>query len=168
MNIEIKARCPSPLDVKKVLKERGAEFIGVDRQTDTYFKVKKGRLKLRTGDIENDLIYYDREDSEGPKQSDVLLFKIESGSELEQILHSSLEPLVVVNKRREIYFIGNVKFHIDHIKNLGNFVEIEAIDRDGDIGREKLLEQCNEYMRLFKIREIDLIKNSYSDMLMGK
>ena len=33
-----------------------------------------------------------------------------------------------MDKKREIYFIHNVKFHIDNVKNLGTFIEIEAID----------------------------------------
>ena len=61
-----------------------------------------------------------------------------------------------------------MKFHIDDVKELGTFVEIEAIDSDGTIGREKLLEQCNEYLKLFGILESDLLADSYSDMLMKK
>jgi predicted adenylyl cyclase CyaB len=76
-----------------------------------------------------------------------------------------LGVLVVVDKEREIYFIDNVKFHLDKVKNLGNFVEIEAIDNK-NIGKEKLLKQCNEYMKLFSIDKKDLIAESYSDMLL--
>lgn len=39
-----------------------------------------------------------------------------------------------------IYFIENVKFYVDEVENLGFFVEIEVIDREGDIGEEKLRE----------------------------
>jgi len=31
----------------------------------------------------------------------------------------------VVNKLREIYFVGNVKIHLDRIRTLGEFVEVE-------------------------------------------
>jgi adenylate cyclase class IV len=61
-----------------------------------------------------------------------------------------------------------VKFHLDHVNNLGSFVEIEAIDSDGKIGKDKLLEQCNYYLKLFKIKQEDLISNSYSDLLLKK
>ena len=47
-------------------------------------------------------------------------------------------------------------------------MEIEAIDKTGDIGAEKLYEQCREYISLFQIKDEDLITNSYSDMLMRK
>ena len=76
--------------------------------------------------------------------------------------------MVVVDKSREIYFIDNVKFHIDSVKDLGTFVEIEATDADCSIGKNKLLEQCQHYLDLFKISKEDLISNSYSDLLLEK
>ena len=81
------------------------------------------------------------------------------------MLVKSLGVLMVVDKQREIYFIDNVKFHIDEVKDLGKFMEIEAIDMDGSLGKEKLLKQCQEYMKLFDIQESDLISKSYSDLL---
>jgi adenylate cyclase class IV len=47
-------------------------------------------------------------------------------------------------------------------------MEIEAIDEDGNIGREKLLEQCDEYLGLFGIPQTDLVSVSYSDLLLEK
>ena len=72
----------------------------------------------------------------------------------------------MVDKQREIYFLDNVKFHIDDVKNLGTFVEIEVIDIVGNIGKELLLKQCQEYMGLFSIKEKDLVSESYSDLLL--
>jgi adenylate cyclase class IV len=58
-----------------------------------------------------------------------------------------------------------VKFHLDSVKELGEFVEIEAIDAGGTLERETLLAQCQEYLRLFAIRPQELIATSYSDLL---
>ena len=168
INIEIKAKSNNQDKIRDILKSRNADFKGIDHQIDTYFNVNFGRLKLREGKIENFLIYYDREDKEGPKQSNVILFKSDPSSSLKEILKKSLGILVVVDKRREIYFIDNVKFHIDTVENLGTFIEIEAIDKDGNIGRERLLEQCNSFLELFNIRQEDLISVSYSDLLLNK
>lgn len=166
LNIEIKARCADQKKIRDILTAHKADFKGTDHQVDTYFKVNRGRLKLREGNIENSLIFYERENKEGPKQSNVNLFRSEPGSSLKEILISALGILVVIDKKREIYFIDNVKFHIDTVENLGTFVEIEAIDSDGTIGKEKLLEQCNEYLRLFGIEQGALVSVSYSDMLL--
>ena len=166
LNIEIKARSNKQDLIREILKAHRAEFKGVDHQIDTYFNVNSGRLKLREGNIENSLVHYQREDKEAPKQSNVTFYKPADKSSLKEILTKAFGVLIVVDKSREIYFIDNVKFHIDLIQDLGTFVEIEAIDSDGSIGKEKLIEQCNYYLNLFKIRQEDLISNSYSDLLL--
>lgn len=166
INIEIKARCFNQDRIREILKNENADFKGVDHQIDTYFKSPNGRLKLRQGNIENFLIFYNREDKEGPKQSDVTLLKIDPANSPKNILEQAIGILVEVDKQREIYFIGNIKFHLDNVKDLGTFVEVEAIDKDGSIGKEKLLEQCNEYLKKFDIKDKDLISVSYSDLLL--
>ncbi len=168
INIEIKAECSNQDNIRKILKSKNARFIGTDHQIDAYFKVNSGRLKLREGNIENHLIHYDREDKSGPKQSNIILFKSDPKSPLKELLIKALGILIIVDKKREIYFIDNVKFHLDYIKDLGTFIEIEAIDKEGNIGKEKLLEQCDYFMNLFNINKEDLISVSYSDLLMEK
>ena len=66
INIEIKARCFHPQKVEAFLRSHHALFIGLDHQKDTYFNVPSGRLKLRQGNIENSLIFYDRPNQDGP------------------------------------------------------------------------------------------------------
>ena len=134
VNIEFKARCSNPDGIRKILAEKNADYQGRDHQIDVYFKVPHGRLKLRKGQIENNLIAYEREDYVEAKQSKVLLFETKPGTSLEQILTTTLGVMVTVDKQRDIYFIGNVKFHIDEVESLGSFMEVEAIDKDGTIG----------------------------------
>jgi len=168
VNFEIKARCSNHDYIRKILKENHLKFIGVDNQIDTYFKVSNGRLKLREGNIENLLIYYERENKAGPKQSNVILMPtVLKGDVLKEILTKSLDVLVVVNKEREIYSMNNVKFHLDKVSGLGNFVEIESSGRNESFG-SILEEQCKKYMDLFKIKESDLVAGSYSDMILAK
>jgi predicted adenylyl cyclase CyaB len=138
INIEIKAQCKEPQRLRQLLNERGADFKGADHQVDTYFKAARGRLKLRQGTIENSLIFYERPDTAGPKRADVSLFRTDAtgGKQLYETLTAAMEVLVAVDKQREIYFIDNVKFHLDTVEGLGSFVEIEAIDETGGIGPE--------------------------------
>ncbi len=154
------------------MRTHNAVFKGTDHQIDTYFKVPHGRLKLREGNIENNLIYYEREDNSdagGLKESRYIVYSLDpSASSLKELLMKALGPLVVVEKEREIYFIDNVRFHIDRVKNLGSFVEIEATDKQGTMSKEKLLEQCAFFLELFKIPQDDLIPASYSDLLLRK
>ena len=158
---------PGPGQDPSHLKSKNADFKGLDHQVDTYFKVSSGRLKLREGNIENHLIFYDRVNQEGPKQSDVMLFDTEPNSGIKGILTKALGVFFVVDKSREIYFIENVKFHLDVVAGLGTFMEIEAIDTGG-IPKEKLMEQCKSYMETFGIKDSDLLAVSYSDLLFEK
>ena len=167
INVEFKAICLNPDYVRKTLKDLKADFKGLDHQIDSYFNVKNGRLKLREGTIEKALIFYEREDKKGPKQSNVILYHPNSSeiALLKDILVKTYGISVIVDKKREIYFIENVKFHIDDVENLGSFVEVEAIDSDGSISLQKLQKQCQYYLELLKISKSDLVSNSYSDLL---
>jgi len=169
-NYEIKARTSEEKqkDIRNYLVNSATEFSGTDYQTDTYFKVPEGRLKIRKGNIENALIYYERDDGLDSKKSNVLLIDLNKSESLERITRKTHEVLVEVKKKREIYFINNVKFHIDEVENLGEFIEIEAISENDFLTEEKIKQQYDYYKNLFKIKDSDLIKNSYSDMLLEK
>ena len=168
VNVEIKAQCARHDDVRAMLQSRGADFRGTDHQVDTYFNVARGRLKLREGHIENALIHYQRDDVCGPKRSDVVLYRAPRDASLKESLAAALGVLVVVDKRREILFIGNVKFHLDTVAGLGEFIEIEAIDEDGTMGVEKLRAQCEHYLGLLSVPSEDLVAESYSDLLLHR
>ena len=168
LNVEIKARCTNPAFIRDYLLSNNAEFRGTDEQTDTYFHVPHGRLKLREGNIENNLIYYERSNQAGPKDSHFQLVKINDAARLKEALTKANGIKVVVKKKREIYYIGNVKFHIDEVPGLGSFVEIEAGNILADLSKEQLKEQCDYYLQAFNIQPEDLIEVSYSDMLLDK
>jgi adenylate cyclase, class 2 len=168
LNIEFKARTNKLAALEALLLQQNPKFIGEDHQVDTYFNVSKGRLKLREGNIENALIHYEREDYAGAKSSHVLLYHHQPDKTLKEILIKTLGIKAVVDKQRKIYFINNVKFHFDTVEGLGTFVEVEAIDKDGNIGKEKLQSQCDEYAALFGIKDEDYCSVSYSDMVLEK
>ena len=168
LNVEIKARCSDPTPIRNYLLTNGAECKGIDEQTDTYFNVQQGRLKLREGNIENNLIYYERSNQAGPKDSYFQLVKVENSDDLRNVLTRSIGVKVIVTKKREIYYIKNVKFHIDEVPGLGSFVEIEAGNLLAPLSKKELEQQCDEYLRVFGIKPEDLISVSYSDMLIEK
>lgn len=163
--VEIKARCGDLSRVQRVIEGEGARRVGEDHQVDTYFRVPRGRLKLREGTIERHLIYYERPDDAGPKRSDVQLYEPGPGDALKALLTQALGVRIVVEKRRAIYFAGNVKFHLDRVEGLGRFIEIEAIDADGGRSEEDLRAQCAHYLRRLGISQEALVRRSYSDLL---
>ncbi len=168
INYELKAKSKKVDKIRQFLTENSTTICGVDHQVDTYFNTNQGRLKLREGNIENSLIFYNRPDVDGPKQSDVNLVKLVPNSGVREALRKANGIKVVVDKKREIYFIDNVKFHLDNVAVLGSFIEIEAIDSDGSIGLQKLKEQCDFYIEKFEIQPGDFIDCSYSDLIIEK
>jgi adenylate cyclase, class 2 len=165
-NIEFKAKASNIVALEEKLQALKPRFIGLDHQIDTYYHVTKGRLKLREGNIENALIWYERSDFAGAKQSDIILYKHAPDDALKSILEKLHGIKIVVDKKRKIYFVDNVKFHFDRVDGLGTFVEVEAIDADGSIGTEKLRQQCDYYASFFEIAADDFMEVSYSDMLL--
>jgi adenylate cyclase, class 2 len=166
LNIEFKAKCNNLTAAENILQQHNPVFKGTDHQVDTYFNVPTGRLKLREGNIENALIHYERENTAGSKSSHVLLYQHQPNENLKAILTRALGVKAVVDKQRKIYFIDNVKFHFDTVKELGTFLEVEAIDKDGSISKEKLQEQCDFYADLLMVSKEDFMSVSYSDMVM--
>lgn len=168
LNVEIKAFCRHPEQVRSVLQEAGAVLRGTDEQTDVYFHVPRGRLKLRQGTIEKALIFYERPDQAGPKKSEVLLYPAAEGERLRKVLAKALGVRAVVRKTREIYFLENIKFHLDRVEGLGQFVEIEVMDQTGTADCAAMRRQCEGFMSRFGIEPEDLLKRSYSDMMLEK
>ena len=167
LNIEFKAKTNDVLAAEKILLQHNPTYIGEDHQIDTYFNVPNGRMKLREGNIENALIHYERENTAGSKSSQVILYQHQPDADLKAILAKALSVKAIVDKKRKIYFIDNVKFHFDAVQNLGTFIEVEAIDKDGHIGKEKLQQQCDFYAAMLGIKQEDFMAESYSDMIIA-
>ena len=166
VNFEFKARIKDERRVRDALKRLSARFIGTDHQIDTYFRVPAGRLKVREGRIENALIFYRRSNARRARQSAVEMMLLPSRNSLRAILERALVKLAVVDKRREIYFVKNVKIHLDRVSRLGKFLEVEAISRTGNV--KKIKSQARHFQQLFGITGKDIVPESYSDLVLAK
>lgn len=168
LNTALKARLDQLDPIRAFLMEHHARLAATDHQVDTYFHVPNGKLKLRHGTIENALILKDAGARPDPCAGDEGYFALESpdvnADALGDILGRALGTKAIVEKKREIYFIENVKFHLDEVKGLGCFLEIEAVDVDDSITAEELAAQCCRYKEALGIREEDLLALSYSDL----
>jgi predicted adenylyl cyclase CyaB len=167
LNVEIKARTFNPDQLEEILLKSGAEYVGLDYQKDIYYQVKAGRLKLRVGNIENSLIYYERADQKEAKSSHFELARFSPDIGIENVLFKALDVKVIVEKQRKIFYLQNLKIHIDHLNELGDFVEIEARDMEGEFSETELYEHCQNCMQQLNIKQADLIDISYSDMIMA-
>jgi adenylate cyclase, class 2 len=164
-DFSIKARCDNLAEAENRLMKLRPEFIGEDLQTDTYFQVPIGRMKLRQGNIENLLTHYYREESGGKMRTTVFLYERNPTDQSVKNHTAGLSSLGQVIKRRRIFFVDNVKFHFDRFDDGLMFIEIEAIDSDGSLGVDFICKQAEEYKQLMGIRDEDVLTGSYIDLI---
>lgn len=164
-DITIKARCENPAETESILLGLNAECQGLDSQTDTYYETDYGKLKHRQGNIENALIHYNRTQLADARKTEVVFYLKNPGPATVTAVCGDRQVVAEIKKQRKIFFIDNVKFHIDQVVGLGSFVEIEAIDLDGSVGIEVLRQQCDYYKDLLQISNEDLVTSAYTDLI---
>lgn len=163
--VEIKARCSDLDHARELIKSWGAKLLGRENQTDIFYRVPNGRLKLRTSSAEKLLIGYNRPDQPGPKHCEVDLYPVEHPEMLDTLLSARLGVRIVVRKDRERWLLDNAKFHLDQVEKLGAFIEIEILGKRGVDSVQSLQVICDEYMNKLGIRQKNLVENAYADML---
>ena len=134
------------------------------KQLDTYFNVPQGRLKLREIDTHKaELIYYERSDLAESRYSNYQVCDIPEPIVFKQIATMAMGVKGVVEKQRELWMFGDTRIHLDEVKKLGQFVELETVIH----GQTE--EQAQREHQLVKdtlgIKEDDLVAGSYSDMV---
>ncbi len=162
-NLEIKVKLSSHNEVKTILIKNKIHFEGLLIQKDIYYKVDKGILKLR---IENDnqtLIFYDRNEKSKKRWSDYHLLEINK-TDGNKYLKRFLGVLTIVNKKRELYLYDNTRIHLDYVKNLGYFLELETVVLNGLKDAEK---RFNHLLDLLNLRDKKEIRASYKDFLIN-
>ena len=163
-NLEIKVKLSSHKEVKSILKKNKIQFKELLIQEDIYYKVDKGILKLRIEDDNQTLIFYDRNEKSKKRWSDYHLLEINKTDGTEY-LKRFLDVLVIVNKKRELYLYNNTRIHLDNVKNLGYFLELETVVLNGLKDAEK---RFNHLLDLLNLRDKKEIRASYKDLLLGK
>jgi homotetrameric cytidine deaminase len=166
-NIELKASDPDPERSLAVVLGLGARDRGLLRQRDTYFRVASGRLKLREEEPGGAmLIQYDRVDADEARESRYRLIEVDDPKTLCAALEASLGTLAVVEKERHLLLWQNVRIHLDRVRDLGDFVELEGVaGPDSDLADE--LERVTRLTEALEIAPERILRNSYSDQVLG-
>jgi predicted adenylyl cyclase CyaB len=162
--LELKARYEDLGKARALLK--GAEHVGTFRQVDSYFSTGEHRLKVRSvaGHKEGQLVYYERPDEGGVKESYVLLADLPDAATVLEILRRTFPVQAEVRKTREIYRMQDVQVHLDEVKGLGRFIEFEMA-LSGEAEREEARRRLESLRSYFQIPEEDLMAASYSDLM---
>jgi len=176
-NIELKMRYPDPQRAHQVARELGAAPHAVERQRDTYFCTRTGRLKLRQAWLHDagssavdaaqpgrgELLWYRRDDDPQPRPSDYELIPVENAERLRVTLGQALGVTVEVVKTRAIYLHENVRIHIDEVDGLGSFLEFEAIV-DAACDDRTARAKVDRLIAAFGVTAEDIIAVSYADL----
>jgi predicted adenylyl cyclase CyaB len=166
-NIEIKARVADLAAVEARARPIATSGPQEIFQDDTFFRCRRGRLKLRDfGDGTGQIIHYSRADDAGPKVSDYVIAPTADPHALREALSRAhgIEGRVV--KRRRLYLAGRTRIHLDRVEGLGDFAELEVVLGDGD-AIEAGDAEARSIMQALGIGEADLVTGAYLDLLKG-
>ncbi|KAI6661029.1 hypothetical protein LOD99_13751 [Oopsacas minuta] len=172
-NIEIKARIPdnSTFEALKSYLVRKTQTSGkVISQRDTFFVTPKGRLKLREEIVdhpESTLIYYERTDQPGPKQSDFFKTSVPDPEGMKVVLKNTLGIRGEVSKERLLFMVAQTRVHLDKVAGLGIYMELEVL-MEAKQTKEEGVEIAEALMTELKIDKDWLESKAYIDILEAK
>jgi predicted adenylyl cyclase CyaB len=165
-NVELKIKLENDRKVKSALKKMGAVFEGELLQRDTFYSCPNGRLKLRQiNDKSFQLIFYNRPDVAGSKVSEYWIAELNDSQipAMKILLNEAFGEEMWVHKKRQLWLHKNTRIHIDHVTNLGLFLELEtAVD---DIGMKAAREEHKQIIKDLRIDFYIPLYSSYADML---
>ena len=163
VNLELKAKIVRPEKTLRLLESLGrpSEILV---QTDTYFQVEVGRLKLREfGNGKSELIYYIRKESKGRRWSKYDMLRIPDPAETKGFLKKALGIDVVVRKSRLVYYYKKqARIHLDRVKGLGVYLEFEVYSTRNP---QQAFRIYKELVNLFEIGTENIIQCSYADLI---
>jgi predicted adenylyl cyclase CyaB len=164
-NIEIKAR----IENVEAMAARVAELADGGPteilQDDTFFNCEGGRLKLRAlSPTEGQLIFYQRANQSGPKESSYIVSPTASPDSLREALSLAYGQAGRVRKHRTLYFIGRTRVHIDRVENLGHFLELEVVLSEGELSKSGIKEAYS-LMTSLGISSEQLVDGAYVDLI---
>ncbi|HEU4392265.1 MAG TPA: class IV adenylate cyclase [Solirubrobacterales bacterium] len=148
-----------------VCESLGAEARGVLNQRDTYFRVPRGRLKLREeARATAQLIAYERSDLAEQRESDYRIVAVEDAEGLKVALAAALGVSVTVAKERRLFIWEGVRIHLDRVEGLGHFLEFEAVTGEGALDLAAAEKRVEELRRAFGLEADQLVGESYCDL----
>jgi len=161
LNLELKIKIDSFGPLIEKLKSINAKQDSVLLQKDIYYKTHNGLLKLRIENGLKTLIFYIRDEVSKNRWSDFNLLNIEDNN-AEQFLSKLFEVEEVVEKKRKLFWFNNTRIHLDEVKELGNFLELETLVINGNTEAE------NRFDEIVYLLNLDLskqIKKSYKNLI---
>ena len=122
-------------------------------------------MKLRAfSSTDGQLIFYQRPNQAGPKESFFLISPTASPDSLREALSLAYGQAGRVRKHRTLYLVGRTRVHLDRVENLGHFLELEVVLSEGE-SPERGVEEAHNLMSSLGITNVQLIEGAYVDLL---
>ena len=164
-NVEIKARIESVAALLPRVQAIAGDGPAKIFQDDTFFTCANGRLKLRAfSETSGELIFYQRPDKAGPKESFYVISPTTSPDTLREVLTLAYGQTGRVRKRRSLFMRGRTRIHLDEVEGLGDFLELEVVLSEGEATKEGIA-TAHELLARLDIRPEQLIEGAYADLL---
>lgn len=134
-------------------------------QDDTFFACPNGRMKLREfAGGQAELIFYQRPDRAGPKESFYVIAPTSSPGQLREALARGYGVIGRVRKRRTLFLAGRTRIHLDRVEGLGDFLELEVVLAEGE-SAEAGQAVAQELLQKLGVRRDELVAGAYMDLL---
>ena len=164
VNLELKAKVEEHHGIKLILQKIRANFKELLDQTDIYYKVDSGLLKLRIENGKYSLIRYNRDELNPDRWSNYYLVHLQ-GEETQELLDSLFQIETKVHKKRELYLFKDTRIHLDSVTDLGTYIELETVVNKSTQDAKKLFDEIVELLNL----DLDnQIRSSYRDLMLTK
>ncbi len=162
-NLELKIAVKNFTSYRSILTKIGAKYIALLNQSDIYYKMNNGLLKLRLFDDKAELIKYNRDESGKTRWSDYEILTLDA-AKAEKFLGRLFEIETIVKKKRELWMYDNSRIHLDNVKKLGKFLEIETLVLNGNADARKRFNSIKSFLILDDSRQI---LSSYRDLMLN-
>jgi len=176
-NLELKVQCPPAELVSIQRRVESLVCMPIQRlhQVDTYFRVERGRLKLREirslaepAHIDRaELIAYTRPTDSGSRWSSYQVVPI--ATHAAPILLSGMlmthDRLARVDKVRHVAVIGLTRVHLDLVRGLGAFVELETVITSQT--ETEAVAEHRQVIDLLGLSDCPSVAGSYSDLALA-
>ncbi len=113
------------------------------------------------------MIFSSQSDVAGTKQANGEIASVADAAMLRSLLRLALSESVVVEKTRLVNLIAQTWAHLDALRGIGGFLELEVVLQEGRSPTEAHA-ITSDLMQRLGIKETDLISAAYANMLIER
>ena len=173
IEVEVKVRADHS-KIRPLLEEIGANKIGIEEQSDTYFAAPyrdfaktDEALRIRSLGGQAVLTYKGPKLDKVSKTREELETPVDETTTVKIFQALGFSEAGVVRKKREVFSAGEIIVCLDAVEGLGEFLEVEIVAEDEkDLKNSR--DQLFKFLSHFGVDEKDSIRTSYLEMVLEK